>query len=101
MIRSRAKVVPGAIVACHATSSLVRDGLWRVVNATRTRMSLLNPVMYSGRFSMAKIMIFIDGTWIYSNLSKLAGTAGTADLHIDYGLLPTVLAAHVQEALRL
>jgi hypothetical protein len=50
---------------------------------------------------MAKIMIFIDGTWIYSNLSKLAGTAGTSDLHIDYGLLPTVLAAHVQEALRL
>jgi hypothetical protein len=51
--------------------------------------------------SMAKIMIFIDGTWIYSNLSKLAGTAGTIDLHIDYGLLPTVLAAHVQQALRL
>lgn len=48
---------------------------------------------------MTKIMIFIDGTWIYSNLSKLAGTVGAIDLHVDYGLLPTVLAAHVQEAL--
>lgn len=50
---------------------------------------------------MTKLMIFIDGTWIYSNLSKLAGTAGTADLHIDYGALPLVLADRVREEMRL
>lgn len=37
---------------------------------------------------MAKVMVFIDGSWLYSNTAKLAADYGRADLQIDYGLLP-------------
>ncbi len=50
---------------------------------------------------MAKIMMFIDGTWLYSSTPKLAESHGMTDLHIDYGLLPKVLGSKVAEQLRL
>jgi len=44
---------------------------------------------------MAKIMIFIDGTWLYQNYPKLAAFSGKEDFHVDYGKLPGVLAQEV------
>lgn len=49
---------------------------------------------------MLKIMIFIDGTWLYANMPKLAQLRGKPDFHIDYGVLPTTLAHVVEEQLR-
>ena len=40
---------------------------------------------------MAKIMIFIDGTWLYSSQRHLAEIAGE-NVNIDYGKLPKVVA---------
>ncbi len=48
---------------------------------------------------MLKIMIFIDGTWLYANIHKLAQLRGDPDFHIDYGLLPMTLAEAVGEQL--
>ena len=45
---------------------------------------------------MAKTMLFIDGTWVYYNTSKLSDAYGQPDFRIDFGKLPQVLA----EALR-
>jgi len=42
-----------------------------------------------------KAMLFIDGTWLYSNTPKLAETYGKADYHVDFGKLPRVLADQV------
>ncbi len=50
---------------------------------------------------MAKVMMFIDGTWLYSSTPKLAESHGLPDMHIDYGLLPKVLGSKVAEQLRL
>jgi len=50
---------------------------------------------------MVKIMIFIDGTWLYANMPKLAQLRGRPDFHIDYGLLPKTLAKAVAEQLRI
>lgn len=46
---------------------------------------------------MPKAMIFIDGTWLYSNTPKLAETYGKPDYHVDFGKLPRVLAQQVSE----
>lgn len=48
---------------------------------------------------MAKIMVFIDGTWLYSNTPKLAESYGKDNFHLDYGKLPRVLAGEVGEQL--
>ncbi len=48
---------------------------------------------------MAKIMIFIDGTWLYANTPKLSDAYGQSDYHVDFGKLPDVLADHVREQL--
>ena len=48
---------------------------------------------------MLKIMLFIDGTWLYSNTSRLANSYGKADFHLDYGRLPRILANEVSEQL--
>jgi cold shock CspA family protein len=45
---------------------------------------------------MAKIMIFIDGTWLYSNLNLLSKRFGD-DYKLDYGKLPHLLADLVEE----
>jgi cold shock CspA family protein len=41
---------------------------------------------------MLKAMIFIDGTWLYCNTSRLGAAHGKADFHLDFGKLPNVLA---------
>ncbi len=43
---------------------------------------------------MAKVMIFIDGTWLYSNLRNLGD-----DFQIDYGKLPRVVGNKIAEKL--
>ncbi|VAX17968.1 hypothetical protein MNBD_NITROSPINAE03-592, partial [hydrothermal vent metagenome] len=40
---------------------------------------------------MPRIMVFIDGTWLYSNLRHLAKESEQASFFIDYGILPSVL----------
>jgi cold shock CspA family protein/uncharacterized LabA/DUF88 family protein len=44
-------------------------------------------------------MIFIDGTWLYSNLGKLGEMKGKPDYHIDFGKLPRVLSGEIARAL--
>ena len=41
---------------------------------------------------MARAMIFIDGTWLYTNTPRLAEIVERKDYHIDFGNLPIVLA---------
>ena len=48
---------------------------------------------------MAKVMLFIDGTWLYASTPKLAETYGKPDYHVDFGLLPRVLAEEVGKQL--
>jgi len=50
---------------------------------------------------MAKVMVFVDGTWLYSSTPNLARDYGKSDLHIDYGLLPRALGSKVSEQLRM
>jgi len=44
---------------------------------------------------MAKIMLFIDGTWLYANAGKLSESFGRTDYKVDFGRLPRVLAEEV------
>jgi len=44
---------------------------------------------------MAKVMIFIDGTWLYRNIFRLKESYGQRDFRIDFGKLPEVLALEV------
>lgn len=46
---------------------------------------------------MMKIMLFIDGTWLYSNTPRLAGSYGKGDFQVDFGQLPRVLAEEVSK----
>jgi cold shock CspA family protein len=48
---------------------------------------------------MAKIMVFIDGTWLYYNTSKLSEAYGQQDFRIDFGKLPQVLAESLKHQL--
>lgn len=48
---------------------------------------------------MPKIMLFIDGTWLYYNTSKLSDAYGQPDFHIDFGKLPQVLAETIKKQL--
>lgn len=48
---------------------------------------------------MAKIMLFIDGTWLYANAPKLAESYGQPNFQIDFGKLPHVLAEEVSKQL--
>lgn len=50
---------------------------------------------------MARLMLFIDGTWLYSNTPRLAADYGVTELRLDYGLLPTVLGEEVAAQLGL
>jgi cold shock CspA family protein len=49
---------------------------------------------------MAKVMLFIDGTWLYANSAKLAELFGKSDFHIDYSKLPRVVGEEVGRQLR-
>jgi len=48
---------------------------------------------------MAKIMVFVDGSWLYANLPRLARIYGSEEYHIDFGKLPQVLAGCVGKTL--
>jgi len=53
-----------------------------------------------GVSTMIKIMIFVDGSWLYSNVPRLAQSYGR-DYRVDYGKLPKVLAQAVAAQLGL
>jgi len=40
-------------------------------------------------------MLFIDGTWLYSNVPRLSEAFGRPDFRVDFGKLPAVLAEQV------
>jgi cold shock CspA family protein len=44
-------------------------------------------------------MLFIDGTWLYSNTSRLADSYGKGDFQLDFGRLPPVLAEEISSQL--
>lgn len=46
---------------------------------------------------MTRAMIFIDGSWLYSNTPKLEEADGDSDFRIDFGKLPDVLVDTLQE----
>ncbi len=48
---------------------------------------------------MYKVMIFIDGTWLYRTLPRLAETCGKQEFKVDYGVLPQVIARELSERL--
>ena len=50
---------------------------------------------------MTKVMIFIDGSWLYANTGKLAQDYARQDLQIDYGLLPEALSRRVATAINM
>ena len=48
---------------------------------------------------MPKAMVFIDGTWLYSNVPRLSEAYGQPDFRVDFGKLPVVLAEAVSRHL--
>jgi cold shock protein len=48
---------------------------------------------------MLKIMVFIDGTWLYLNKSRLSDVYGDESFHVDFGKLPQVLAQEISKKL--
>ena len=48
---------------------------------------------------MLRVMIFIDGTWLYSNTPRLSEVYGQPDFRVDFGKLPAVLAEEVEKQL--
>lgn len=50
---------------------------------------------------MIKLMVFIDGTWLYSNLRHLAKESNQTGFYIDYGALPRALKNELQRRERL
>jgi len=44
-------------------------------------------------------MLFIDGTWLYSNTPRLSEAYGQQDFRVDFGKLPQVLAEEVAKQL--
>jgi hypothetical protein len=42
-----------------------------------------------------KLMIFIDGSWLFHNLSHLRDAFGDPDYIIDYKKLPKIIASHI------
>ena len=49
---------------------------------------------------MPRAMIFIDGTWLYSNIPRLSEAYGQPDFRVDFGKLPLVLAETVGSQIR-
>lgn len=48
---------------------------------------------------MLRAMLFIDGTWLYSNTPRLSEAYGQQDFRVDFGKLPQVLAEEVAKQL--
>ncbi|VAX18324.1 hypothetical protein MNBD_NITROSPINAE02-1069 [hydrothermal vent metagenome] len=46
---------------------------------------------------MIKLMVFIDGTWLYSNLRHLAKESNQPGFYIDYGLFPIALKNELEK----
>ena len=44
-----------------------------------------------------KIMVWLDGSWIYSNTTRLGDACGKENFHLDFGLLPGMLARQLEE----
>src|SRR4028118_414325 len=42
-----------------------------------------------------KVMLFIDGTWLYANTPQLSRVYGNPNYRVDFGKLPQVLAEEV------
>lgn len=47
---------------------------------------------------MPRCMIFIDGTWMYSNLFRIRTEIGRSEYHVDFEKLPKVLAGVASQA---
>lgn len=58
-------------------------------------LNLQTAIKFERNKTMIKAMLFIDGTWLYKNTPKLSESFGNSDYHINYGLLPKVLAEDV------
>src|SRR5260221_1041594 len=54
-----------------------------------------SPDRLSGFRTMIKFMLFIDGTWLYWNTSRLVEASGEPGFVLDFGKLPRVLAEEV------
>src|SRR6516164_6005250 len=52
-------------------------------------------VVLENGVGMIKFMLFIDGTWLYSNTSRLVEASGEPGFVLDFGKLPRVLAEEV------
>ncbi len=50
---------------------------------------------------MTKVMVFIDGSWLYSNTPKLEDAEDDSDFRIDFGKLPGVLVDQLESQSRL
>ncbi len=48
---------------------------------------------------MPKVMLFIDGTWLYANNRRLSDSYGDANYRVDFGKLPAVLADEVRQSI--
>jgi len=48
---------------------------------------------------MTKVMLFIDGTWLYYNTPRLSEAYGQPDFRLDFGKLPLVLAEELGKQL--
>lgn len=48
---------------------------------------------------MTKLMLFIDGTWLYHSKYKIGGAASSEDYALDYGKLPEVISTAVARQL--
>jgi cold shock CspA family protein len=48
---------------------------------------------------MAKLMLFIDGTWLYKNNPRLSESYGDSNFRVDFGKLPTVLSEEIEKSL--
>ena len=46
---------------------------------------------------MIKVMVFIDGTWLYSNLRHLAKESNQPGFYVDYGVLPHAVKYELEE----
>jgi len=46
---------------------------------------------------MAKLMLFVDGTWLYCNVPRLSSVYGKENFRVDFGKLPRVLALEVNQ----
>lgn len=64
--------------------------------ATRTAVPCMSAQPFEaaarGVLSMVRVMIFIDGTWLYLNRHKLRGDFGDPSYQIDYAKVPKVLS---------